>query len=236
MTTHFLVPGLLSDARVWRPLGEALHDKGTVVHADVTRDSSIPDLAARLLTETDGPLVVIGHSMGGRVAMEMAHQAPDRARALVLSNTGHGPLTGGEQAKRQAKIDLAHRDMNALAGEWLPPMLANDRAPDPALLADLTEMVLDLGPDVHERQIRALLGRPDAATYLPAITCPVLLMTGAQDSWSPERQHREIADLAPNSALVVIDGAGHFLPMEKSAEAIAAVTEWLKDHEEEIYV
>lgn len=227
MTTLTLIPGLVSDARVWAclrkaaPAGLAIHD------ADITRDASIPAMAARLLAEVEGPLIAVGHSLGGRVAMEVARQAPTRVQALVLANTGHNARAEGEEPKRQAKIDLAHRDMVALAADWLPGMLDPARTGDSALMADLTDMVLAAGPDVHERQIRALLGRPDAATYLGQITCPVLLMTGAQDLWSPVAQHREIADLTPHSDLHVIENAGHFMPVERPDETAALVLGWL---------
>ncbi|MFV0244234.1 MAG: alpha/beta fold hydrolase [Qingshengfaniella sp.] len=232
MVTLVLIPGLVSDARIWRPLAEAA---GLPVHdADVTRDATIPEMAARLLAETEGPLIPVGHSMGGRVAMEMAHQAPDRVRALVLANTGHGPSRPDEPPKRQQKIDLGHADMPGLAAEWLPPMLDPARVGDAALIADLTEMVLKMGPDIHERQIKALVARPDAAAYLPDIKVPILLLTGAQDGWSPEAQHRQIAALAPDAELIVIDGAGHFLPVERRAETVAAITGWLTRNRERI--
>lgn len=235
MTTLLLIPGLVSDSRVWRHLAAAAPQGFTPVNADVTRDSTIPDMARRLLDETKGPLVAVGHSMGGRVAMEMARQAPDRLRGLVLANTGHNALSEGELPKRQAKIDLAHQDMARLAAEWLPPMLDPARVGDTALIEDLTQMVLAAGAEVHERQIRALIDRPDAATYLPSITCPILLVTGAQDGWSPERQHREIAALTSNAEVQVIENAGHFMPVERPNETMAAITDWLSRHKEDFH-
>lgn len=231
MTTLLLIPGLVSDARVWQATGRAA--PLPAAHADVTRDSTIPDMARRLLAEHPGPLVLAGHSMGGRVAMEMARQAPDRIRAMILANTGHDSRKAGEEPKRLAKIALGHEDMARLAAEWLPPMLAPERIGDTALIADLTEMVLAMGPEVHERQIRALLDRPDARPALPGIPCPVLLITGARDGWSPAKQHHEIAELLPQAEVKVIEGAGHFLPVERPEETVAAIIPWLQAHLEE---
>lgn len=225
--TLVLIPGLVSDARIWAPLGRALQGRFTIHAADVTRDDRIEAMAARLLADTAGPLVAVGHSMGGRVAMDMARQAPDRLRGLVLANTGHDAQKPGEPARRQAKIDLGHADMAALAADWLPGMLDPARLGDAALIADLTQMVLQAGPHLHERQIRALLHRPDAAAYLPAITCPILLLTGRQDAWSPEAQHRAMAAMAPTAEVHLIDAAGHFMPIEQPQATIAAITAWL---------
>lgn len=225
MTTLVLIPGLASDAIVWRTLADAA---GLPSHnADLTRDDSIAGMAERLLAETEGRLIAVGHSMGGRVAMEMARQAPERMVALVLANTGHHARREGEEARRQQMIDLGNSDIEQLADAWLPPMLDPARVDDAALMSQLRSMLRRAGAQVHERQIRALLGRPDAMAYIPAIACPILLIAARQDGWSPIAQHSEIAEAAPDAELVIIDNAGHFAPLERPAEVTAAITEWL---------
>lgn len=225
MTRFVLIPGLMSDATVWQPLADALGPAAQA--ADVSRDDTIEAMAQRLLDEVPGDFVAIGHSMGGRVAMEMARQAPARTRALVLASTGHNGGTEAELPRRRARIALAHDSMELLADDWLPPMVAPARRDDADLMAALRRMVLRFDAETHERQIRALVGRPDAGAYLAAITCPILLLVGDEDGWSPEAQHRQIAALAPDASLRVIAGAGHFLPLEKPAETVAAITGWL---------
>lgn len=227
MTALVLIPGLVSDRIVWEPLAEAAAGRFPVHHGDVSTQSSITQMATDLLAAVEGPVIAVGHSMGGRVAMEMARIAPERVKGLVLANTGHHPKREGEEIKRQAMIDLAHESMDRLIAEWLPPMLDPARVSDAALMAELKAMVLRAGPDVHERQIRALVGRPNASAYLRDITCPVLLVTARQDSWSPIAQHEEIGAAVKESELVVIEDAGHFAPAERPAETTAAIIDWL---------
>lgn len=227
MTTTVFIPGLLSDQRVWRAVAEQA--PRPVVMADVTRDDTIKGMAARILDEVPGDLVVVGHFMGGRVAMEMAHQAPNRVSRLVLANTGHDALKPGEREKRKAKIEEGHADLPAMVKEWLPPMVAASRHSDTALMADLTEMAIALGPVVHERQITALIDRPDAGAYLPKITCPILLLTGSEDAWSPEKQHREMMSIAPDAELEVIERGGHFMPVEQPLVVAKLISDWLSD-------
>lgn len=227
LPTALFIPGLLSDARVWAPVSDSLAGGMKVYNADVSAMTGIAAAAAGLLAAVDGPLLPVGHSMGGRIALEMARQAPGRMAGLILADTGHHPLRPGEVAKREEMIALGHRDMAALADAWLPPMLHPDRAGDAALMDDLRAMVLAAGPEVHERQIRALIGRPDAAPHLGAIAAPVLLLVGRQDGWSPVAQHEEIAAAVADAEVVVIEDAGHFAPAEQPQAVVAAVQDWL---------
>lgn len=224
MTTCLLVPGLVCDGHVWQGVCEVMP---RAVVADVTQAETIPAMAADLLARHPGRLVVVGHSMGGRVAMEMAAQAPGRIAGLALLNTGMAPRAPGEEVKRQAMIDLAQtRGMAALAEAWLPGMMAAGITPDPAVMAGLTAMVCRMTPDIHARQMRALLARPDARQTLGAYAGPMLLMTGRQDIWSPIAQHQDIAALCPQAELEIIENAGHFAPVEQPRAVARRLAAW----------
>lgn len=227
MTTVLLIPGVVSDGFVWTAAQAAL--PGAVV-ADVTSQPTIVAMAADLMARHPGRLIVAGHSMGGRVAMEMARQAPDRIAGMALLNTGIHPMREGEPAKRQTMIDLAHaHGMDGLAAQWLPGMMAQGRTPDPALMAGLTAMVCRMTPDIHERQLRALLSRPDAGASVGTYTGPLLLIVGRQDVWSPISQHQDIAALCPQARLKIVDDAGHFAPVEQPQTVAALLAGWVKE-------
>ncbi|MBD0415347.1 alpha/beta fold hydrolase [Oryzicola mucosus] len=227
MATLVLIPGLASDSIVWQPLADAMAERMPVYPADISRDASIPEMAARVLREVEGDIIAVGHSLGGRVAMDMARRAPDRIVGLVLANTGQHPKRDGEEIKRQQMIDLGHEDIGRLADAWLPPMLDPARVSDAVLVNKLKAMVMRVGADVHERQIRSLVARPDASAYLPQITCPILFVAANQDGFSPVAQHQEMADAAPDSELAIVDHAGHFAPVEQPEAVVTAITGWL---------
>jgi protocatechuate 4,5-dioxygenase alpha subunit len=225
MTTFLLIPGLVSDEFVWSQT-RALT---TATVADVTHQASIPDMARDLLARHKGRLILAGHSMGGRVAMEMARMAPGRVAGMALLNTGIHPKRAGEDVARQAKIDLCNQNgMAALAANWLPGMMNTDTAPDPQLTADLTAMVCRMTPQIHERQLRALLSRPDAAATL-AYGGPMLLIVGRQDIWSPISQHHDIARICPQARLEIIENSGHFAPVEQPEIVAKLLTDWAQD-------
>ena len=223
MPRLLLIPGLVCDGFVWH--GVTARMAATV--ADVCAQDSITAMAQDLLARHAGRLILAGHSMGGRIAMEMARLAPSRIAGMALLNTGMHACRAGETSSRQDKIDLAHaRGMAALAESWLPGMMAAGRSPDAAVMAELAAMVCRFTPEIHERQLRALLSRPDAALSMSAWTGPLLLVAGAQDVWSPVAQHQDIAALCPQARLEVIADAGHFAPVEQPDRVGEIVASW----------
>lgn len=211
-TTTLLIPGLLCDAFCWEPVLARLPAEV----ADLSTQDDITAMAEDQLARFPGRLRVAGHSMGARVALEMARLAPDRVEKLALLDTGIHALKPGEREKREEIVRFAHEQgMEALASRWLPPMVWEENRKNAALMAGLTAMVLRRDADLHARQIRALVNRPDASVYLGTLACPVLLMVGRQDQWSPLAQHEEMQRLLPSARLAVIENAGHFAPVEQ---------------------
>ncbi len=217
--TVLLIPGLICDRFVWEPVLARLDAEV----ADLTTQDNLTVMAQDCLDRYPGTLRVAGHSMGARVAMEMARIAPDRIERLALLDTGIHPLADGEIEKRRAIVDFANTNgMQALADRWLPGMVTPENQKNADLMRGLTDMVLRMTPEIHARQINALVHRPDAGIYLPQITCPTLLMVGEDDQWSPVAQHQTMLDLMPNARLEVIAQAGHFAPVERP-DAVADI-------------
>ena len=83
--TLVLLPGNMCDARLFGRLATPAGWARTFV--PLTDDDSVGDMAARALGAADGPLLPVGFSMGGIVAVEMARQAPERVAGLALVDT-----------------------------------------------------------------------------------------------------------------------------------------------------
>ena len=156
-------------------------------------------MARSALALRDGPIVVVGHSLGARVAMEAVRLAPERVEKLVLMDTGVHPRREGEAESRQVLLDLAdEKGMAALAERWLPPMVHEARVNDAALMDPLRAMVQRATPAQHHRQIKALLDRPDARPAAGGDQVPDPRDGGpAGPRGSPLAQHEEMAAAIP---------------------------------------
>jgi pimeloyl-ACP methyl ester carboxylesterase len=224
----YLLPGLLCDETVFAPQMAALAD-ACEIRIPSFRGLDSFDAMANAVLETAPPTFsMAGFSMGGRVAFHIARTALNRIERFCAFDTGVVPASEAELPKRQALVDLANKDgMAALVAAWLPPMLHEARRDDAAFTAPLKEMVLRFTPQDHEKQVRALINRPDMRPVLPTITCPTLIACGAQDGFSPPSDHEVIAAAIPGAKLVIIEGSGHFLPVEQPALFNEALRAWM---------
>ena len=212
-STVVLLPGLLCDQDIWRGTIQRLSLDHEVVCPGFLDHASIEAMAGHVLARAPERFCLAGHSMGGRVALEIVARAPDRVERLALLDTGFRPARPGEAEGRSRLIRIALEEgMAPLARHWLPPMLAPHSARDPALMARLTVMVERATPRLFQRQIGALLTRPNAHRGLATIPCPTAVIVGRLDAWSPIAQHVEMATLIPQARLSVIEDAGHMAP------------------------
>jgi pimeloyl-ACP methyl ester carboxylesterase len=222
-----LVPGLMCDSRIFDDQLAAFPRAITASYGDA---ASLPEMARRVLEDAPQRFSLLGHSMGGRVILEVYRQAPERVERLALLSTGVHPVRAGEREKRYALRDIGREQgMAALVDAWLPPMIGEAASHDTALVRRLRAMCIEAGLARFEAQIEALLSRPQVDDLPPRITVPTLVAVGSEDRWAPPEQHEAFAASIPGVRMVVIEGAGHMLPAEKPQQLNAAIAEWLGD-------
>jgi len=228
------VPGLACDAAVWRPLQPALAGLAHPWAPPAAVQNSIGAMAEALLR--DAPVerfALAGHSLGGRIALEVMRRAPQRVQRLALLDSGWQPAPAGEagepeRASREALVALARAEgMRAMAERWVPGMLHPAHL-GAAVHDEVLAMVERQSVERYAAQQQALTQRPDAADVLEAITCPTLVLCGREDSWSPLARHEELATRIRGAQLVVIEHCGHMSPMEQPQAVGPALAAWLQ--------
>jgi pimeloyl-ACP methyl ester carboxylesterase len=230
-----LVPGLMCDASVWNPLLPDLSPHAECAIVDHGDAVSLVTMARRLLALAPARFALAGHSMGGRVAIEVMRLAPERVTHLALLDTGYKARPSGaagddEARKRHALLDVARQQgVRAMAAQWVQGMLDPARLADAPLVEEIVAMFARKSADIFAAQIRALLGRPDATPVLREVRVPTLVACGRADSWSPLAQHEEIAALLPAREPVhAIDHAGHMSTMEQPQAVARLMLQWLQ--------
>jgi pimeloyl-ACP methyl ester carboxylesterase len=230
MKTIYLLCGLLCDDVVWDAQAKALaRDYDVRVVSFLYGEDSLAAMAERVLADAPSTFALAGHSMGGRVALEVYRRAPERVERLALLDTGYEGVVAGEADKRGVLVDQAQREgVDSIAAAWGLPMLAPGRRSDPVLVKEVVDMVGRMTPAIYAAHTRALLGRPDASEVLRSVACPALVLCGRQDGWSPPERHERMAGLMPRPPLLrLVDDCGHMSMMEQPQAVLDALREWL---------
>lgn len=221
-----LIPGFMLDADLWRDMELELPGCGLFLHADLSQDGTIEAMATRALADAPKRFILIGFSMGGYVAREVARRAPERVQALILIATsarGDSLTLAARKAAAADKVTAA--SFNGLSRSAILRSLHPDRAMDEALIGRIRDMNKRLGPEVFVRQ--SGLTREDGRGWLHEIKCPTLVIAAAQDVLRSLEEARELQAGIPGAKLEIIEGSGHMIPVEKPRRLAAIIRDWL---------
>jgi len=232
--TLILLPGLMCDAAVWAPQCAALQAQAQCVVPAYGLCDSLSAMAQQVLSQAPSErFSLAGHSMGGRVALEVLRLAPQRVARLALLDTGAQPLPAGADGERErvgrlALLSQARRQgMRVMGSQWARAMVHPDQRDTPLFDAVL-DMLERSSADQFAAQINALLTRPDASALQPTIRCPTLVLCGREDSWNPPAQHERMRDAIANAELCVIERCGHMSTLEQPQAVNDALAAWLQ--------
>lgn len=228
-----LVPGLVCDAHVWRQQAEVLAPACEVRIPEHGLADSLGLMAERILEAAPARFALAGHSMGGRVALEIVARAPGRVTRLALLDTGYEKLAEGqagerERAGRYRLREVGRREgMLALGREWARGMVHPERLEDAALMDGIHQMIARAPLAQFEAQTEALLRRPDRTDLLATIRVPTLVLCGQEDAWSPPARHEAMFRRIPGARLVIVPRCGHMCTLERPDAITEALRHWL---------
>lgn len=218
--TLVLLHGLLNDERVWEPVASRLRPRADIRIPNLRRQDSTAQMARDAWAEVDAaatgaPIVLAGFSMGGYVAIEMLAQAPRRVAALALVDTAVRPEPADNLPVREATIAALQRDARSEIEAILRRGVHPANHGNEPLMALGRSIMLGVGADAAVRQLRAIIGRTDHRALLATLRMPVRVVCGSDDQVTPLALSREAVALMAGAELAVIEGAGHWTPLEQ---------------------
>lgn len=237
--------GLETDHRGWYRVVPQLKDRLRCVSID-NRDVgksglslapyTIADMARDVLAVVDSlsleKFSLVGQSMGGAIAQEVARQQPGRVRSMVLISSFAALPQRSLHALagwKQLKAMLSPRDYYPIIMPWMYTLEQwNDR--------DLMRVLIDRAaanpeqqpPEAFSRQVDAIAGF-DSRGWLATIEVQSLVISGVEDLITPPQSAEELHRLLPDSELMLISACGHALAMtEDFGRAIPRMADFLQ--------
>ena len=166
--------------------------------------------------------IIIGHSMGSAIALQLALDAPDRVPALVILGGGSRLRVASqilESTINEATFPLAVKTII----EW-----SFGSGTSPRLKELATQRMAETRPTVLHGDFLAC-NEFDAGERLTEITCPTLILCGAEDKMTPPKYSKHLHEHIPNAELTIIEKAGHMVMLEKPHEVAEAVEHFVEN-------
>jgi pimeloyl-ACP methyl ester carboxylesterase len=247
-TTLVFVHAGIADCRMWEPQWSSFAERHQMLRLDLagygrTQIERLPLTHARdvirLLDELDvRATAVIGASLGGRVALELAVARLDLVRALVLVDAGLPGVSWSDAVRTYSAAEseaVSRGDLSAATElnlrMWVDGPRRTAADVDPRVrdtVAEMQRRALELQAPHWEHLEEELLA-PDIAERLGEVRAPTLVIVGEEDVDDMQMLARQFANEIPRSKLATIAGAAHLPSLEQPAAFEQLVFEFLVD-------
>lgn len=234
--TLCLIHGHGVDPSVWDTLYDDLSADVQIVKPDfsgMTSHQTVEAYAEELYSvfQASGieKVVLIGHSMGGYIALAFAEKHPDMMAGLGLFHSTAFPDDEDRKPKReQAIAQLTAEGSPAFIDAAVPNMFAEEHKTSmAATIGSVVSKGRQLPADALIAGVKAIQSRPDRTHVLKNAAYPVLIIAGKEDKLVPLDKSKELFEMPSNVQATVLEHSGHLGMLEEPAEALNAIRRFL---------
>jgi pimeloyl-ACP methyl ester carboxylesterase len=178
------------------------------------------ELRGRIASLQTDPVVVVGHSMGAKVALQLAIDAPELVRALVLIAPVPVGLAGfSDSGQDRLRATAGDRDR---VRAWLSKTI--EAPPDDAVLDRLCAVAAKARKDAVLESLESWM-HTDLTEGARRVSAPSLVIAPEHDE--PDKAKTRVADVIPGARYAVLANAAHYCILEKPAEVAGAIREFI---------
>jgi pimeloyl-ACP methyl ester carboxylesterase len=232
-TPMVLLHGFPLDHHVWDDIAPLLEDQFDLILPDLRgfgRSTTVDslygmeefasDVAGLLDTLGIPKAAIVGHSMGGYIALAFARLYPERVSGLgLVASQAAADAPERREGRYKSAAEVADKGIASVV-----EMMTTKFTPDPRLQEYARQSMERQPPAAYIGALKAMAERLDSMALLSSIQYPVVIVHGDADALVPIERAREVKAAVPHAHLVEINGAGH-MPMmeakEKTAQALS---------------
>lgn len=211
-------------ATSFRPILIDLPGFGSAARANKSDTPSLAKIADEVFEALQSaritePIVLVGLSMGGYIALEFWKRHASSLRGLVLADTKASPDTpeAAEARYKTAKTALEEGTEKAV-NPMMAKLISAQSQKSEKITTWLQKTMHSVSPETIEMALYAMAGRSDFTNELSSINVPTLVIAGREDAIIPVEVMKKMADAIPGASFKVVEGSGH-MPSNEQPDA-----------------
>ena len=206
-----LMPGMMCSQDVFSHQINVLENFFNVIVIEFNEHRDIELGVKNLVSNLPNKFHLLGHSMGGIVAMELVKQHSKKVLSLALLNTN--PYEEKQELKDKRNKTLKELDsldlISLMKSDYISRYFPDDCRDKNKLIQQCVDMASILDKKVFYNQSVALRDRKDQTSILENVDCKTLIICGERDQLWPVSYHSDMNKMIKSSNLIVLEGVGH---------------------------
>ena len=227
----YLIPGLMTDERLWSRIIPLLKDEYELIHVPIPHTGDfdeIIDILFNLFTEDKVNL--LGFSLGGYNASYFAITYPNRVNKLFMLAATPGSSSEAEIERRKQKFTVIEQEgFLGLSYEKAKSLVEEKNQNDEELIKIIQDMFMDLGKETFITQLTSTFHRKDLFIDLLNLDIPIWFHYSIDDRLLSTRALKKLNLVEHNMKLIPRVGTSHNIPLEEPELLSNILRAWMKE-------
>jgi pimeloyl-ACP methyl ester carboxylesterase len=224
----YLIPGLMTDERLWSRLTPFL-DEYDLVHVPIPHSEDFDDIIDYLFDFfKEDKVNLLGFSLGGYIASYFAVTYPNRVNKLFMVAATPGSSTDAEIERRKEKFAVIEKNgFEGISHSKAQSLVEEQNKNDEELLKIIQDMFIDLGKDTFISQLTSTFYRKDLFEDLIHLDLPITFYYSTHDRFLNHKALEKLHEIKHNMQVISREGTGHNIPLEVPKELSIEIKKWL---------
>lgn len=225
----YLIPGLMTDNRLWSRIIPFLENDYELVHTSIPHSEDFDEIIDILFNEFKEEKVnLLGFSLGGYIASYFAITYPNRVNRLFTVAATPGNSTEAEIERRKEKfVAIEKEGFVGLSYEKAKSLLENQN--DEELIKIIQDMFMDLGKESFISQLTSTFYRKDLFEDLINLSIPIWFFYSKNDRLLNQEAIKKLLLDNHNMNIISREGTSHNIPLEEPKLLSAYIKNWMKE-------
>lgn len=234
--TVFFIPGTMCDERLWtntwQALAQELPQNFAVKHIRIPSLANIDEITQAISEELPNNSLLVGFSLGGYIASNIALKFPDKVAKLLLVSNMSSSLPEKETKERSRTIQwIKANGYNGIPEKRIHHLLHPINHNNHPIIQTIKDMDKTLGKDVLVHQLNVTTQRENLLPKLFELKQPLKFLVGDKDKLVNIERIESYLSAIPSKVqatkqLEVIENTGHMLPLEQPLYLAKAIKSW----------